>query len=96
MSLTCEKFYPFSSTKGNLCHISIRQPITLILLVLVLILTVPCHGFRSGHEFELVTLSDQIICTADHQEAMQSHLVYILKVNTSVYSKDYSSTELFI
>ncbi|XP_029703988.1 arf-GAP with Rho-GAP domain, ANK repeat and PH domain-containing protein 1 isoform X2 [Takifugu rubripes] len=33
-----------------------------------------------GHEFELVTLSDQIICTADHQEAMQSHLVYILKV----------------
>lgn len=59
-------------------------------------LSVPCRGFRPGHEFELVTLSDQIICTADNQEAMQSHLVYILKVNTSVYIKDYFSTELFV
>lgn len=72
------------------------QPITLILLVLVLILTVLCRGFSPGHEFELVTLRDQIICTADHQEAMQSHLVYILKVNTSVYIKDYFSPELFV
>lgn len=49
---------------------------------LVLRRTVPGCGFRPGHEFELVTLNEQIICSADHQEALQSHLVYILKVNT--------------
>lgn len=33
-----------------------------------------------AHEFELVTLSDQLICAADHQEALLTHLVHILKV----------------
>uniref|UniRef100_H3C5S6 Arf-GAP with Rho-GAP domain, ANK repeat and PH domain-containing protein 1-like n=1 Tax=Tetraodon nigroviridis TaxID=99883 RepID=H3C5S6_TETNG len=32
------------------------------------------------HEFELVSLNERIVCSADHQEALQSHLVYILKV----------------
>lgn len=77
--------------------VPILQLITLILLVLVLILTtpLPCCGFRPGHEFELVTLSDKIICTADHQEAMQSHLVYILKVNSCLL-KDYFSAEVLV
>ncbi|XP_074528477.1 arf-GAP with Rho-GAP domain, ANK repeat and PH domain-containing protein 1 [Halichoeres trimaculatus] len=32
------------------------------------------------HQFELVTLNDQLICDADDQEALMSHLVHILKV----------------
>ncbi|KAM9348690.1 arf-GAP with Rho-GAP domain, ANK repeat and PH domain-containing protein 1 [Symphorus nematophorus] len=32
------------------------------------------------HEFEMVTFSDQLICAADNEEALQSHLVHILKV----------------
>ncbi|XP_034088103.1 arf-GAP with Rho-GAP domain, ANK repeat and PH domain-containing protein 1-like isoform X1 [Gymnodraco acuticeps] len=31
-------------------------------------------------QFEMVTLSDQLICAADNQEALLSHLVHILKV----------------
>ncbi|XP_070712118.1 arf-GAP with Rho-GAP domain, ANK repeat and PH domain-containing protein 1 [Pempheris klunzingeri] len=34
----------------------------------------------AAHEFEMVTLSDQLICAADNQEALLSHLVHILKV----------------
>ncbi|KAM4544992.1 arf-GAP with Rho-GAP domain, ANK repeat and PH domain-containing protein 1 isoform 2-T2 [Odontesthes bonariensis] len=33
-----------------------------------------------NHQFELVTLSDQLICDADDKEALLSHLVHILKV----------------
>ncbi|KAI3373370.1 hypothetical protein L3Q82_006663 [Scortum barcoo] len=33
-----------------------------------------------AHEFEMVTLSDQLICASDSQEALMSHLVHILKV----------------
>uniref|UniRef100_UPI0037E7D9A1 arf-GAP with Rho-GAP domain, ANK repeat and PH domain-containing protein 1 isoform X2 n=1 Tax=Semicossyphus pulcher TaxID=241346 RepID=UPI0037E7D9A1 len=33
-----------------------------------------------AHQFEMVTLSDQLICAADDQEALLSHLVHILKV----------------
>ncbi|XP_070773991.1 arf-GAP with Rho-GAP domain, ANK repeat and PH domain-containing protein 1 isoform X2 [Enoplosus armatus] len=33
-----------------------------------------------AHEFEMVTLSDQLICAADNEEALLSHLVHILKV----------------
>ncbi|XP_042370448.1 uncharacterized protein LOC121964301 [Plectropomus leopardus] len=33
-----------------------------------------------SHQFELVTLSDQLICAADNKEALLSHLVHILKV----------------
>ncbi len=40
--------------------------------------------FRAAHEFEMVTLSDQLICAADNQEALLSHLVHILKVNLCV------------
>ncbi|XP_035530705.1 arf-GAP with Rho-GAP domain, ANK repeat and PH domain-containing protein 1-like isoform X2 [Morone saxatilis] len=36
--------------------------------------------FRPAHEFEMVTLSDQLICAADNQDELLSHLVYILKV----------------
>ncbi|CAJ1063215.1 arf-GAP with Rho-GAP domain%2C ANK repeat and PH domain-containing protein 1 [Xyrichtys novacula] len=36
------------------------------------------HG--AGHQFEMVTLNDQLICEADDQDALQSHLVHILKV----------------
>ncbi|KAG8008355.1 Arf-GAP with Rho-GAP domain [Nibea albiflora] len=32
------------------------------------------------HEFEMVTLGDQMICTADNQEELLSHMVHILKV----------------
>ncbi|XP_010729768.3 arf-GAP with Rho-GAP domain, ANK repeat and PH domain-containing protein 1 isoform X1 [Larimichthys crocea] len=32
------------------------------------------------HEFEMVTLSDQMICAADNQEELMSHMVHILKV----------------
>ncbi|XP_023136770.1 arf-GAP with Rho-GAP domain, ANK repeat and PH domain-containing protein 1 isoform X2 [Amphiprion ocellaris] len=32
------------------------------------------------HQFEMVTLSDQLICNADDKEALQTHLVHILKV----------------
>lgn len=32
-----------------------------------------------------MTLSDQIVCSADSQEELSSHLVYILKVNTSAH-----------
>lgn len=32
------------------------------------------------HQFEMVTLNDQLICDADDQEALLSHLVHILKV----------------
>ncbi|XP_049447878.1 arf-GAP with Rho-GAP domain, ANK repeat and PH domain-containing protein 1 [Epinephelus fuscoguttatus] len=32
------------------------------------------------HQFEMVTLSDQMICAADNKEALLSHLVHILKV----------------
>lgn len=56
---------------------------TQISLVKVLRLTVPCCGFRPGHKFELVTLNEQIMCSADDEEALQSHLGYILKVNTA-------------
>ena len=41
--------------------------------------------FRQVHEFEMVTLNDQLICATDNQDALQSHLVHILKVNLSVY-----------
>ncbi|XP_041808379.1 arf-GAP with Rho-GAP domain, ANK repeat and PH domain-containing protein 1 [Chelmon rostratus] len=33
-----------------------------------------------AHEFEMVTLSDKLICAADNQEELLSHLVHILKV----------------
>ncbi|XP_074468354.1 arf-GAP with Rho-GAP domain, ANK repeat and PH domain-containing protein 1 [Sebastes fasciatus] len=33
-----------------------------------------------AHEFEMVTLSEQLSCTADNQEALLSHLVHIMKV----------------
>ncbi|XP_035530711.1 arf-GAP with Rho-GAP domain, ANK repeat and PH domain-containing protein 2-like, partial [Morone saxatilis] len=33
-----------------------------------------------AHEFEMMTLSDQLICAADNQDELLSHLVYILKV----------------
>lgn len=46
-------------------------------------LTLLCCRIRPGHEFELVMLNEQIVCTADHQEALLSHLVYILKVITT-------------
>lgn len=32
------------------------------------------------HQFEMVTLSDQLICKTDDKEALQTHLVHILKV----------------
>ncbi|KAM4546601.1 arf-GAP with Rho-GAP domain, ANK repeat and PH domain-containing protein 1 isoform 1-T3 [Fundulus diaphanus] len=32
------------------------------------------------HQFELVTLTDQLSCNADNRESLQSHLVHILKV----------------
>ncbi|KAM8741507.1 arf-GAP with Rho-GAP domain, ANK repeat and PH domain-containing protein 1 isoform 2-T3 [Acanthopagrus schlegelii] len=32
------------------------------------------------HEFEMVILNDQLICATDNQDALQSHLVHILKV----------------
>lgn len=35
---------------------------------------------RDQHQFEMVTLNDQLICDADDQEALMSHLVHILKV----------------
>lgn len=40
--------------------------------------------FRQVHAFEMVTLNDQLICATDNQDALQSHLVHILKVNLSV------------
>ncbi|XP_031734954.1 arf-GAP with Rho-GAP domain, ANK repeat and PH domain-containing protein 1 [Anarrhichthys ocellatus] len=33
-----------------------------------------------AHQFEMVTLSGQLICAADNEEALLSHLVHILKV----------------
>ncbi|XP_045896923.1 arf-GAP with Rho-GAP domain, ANK repeat and PH domain-containing protein 1 isoform X2 [Micropterus dolomieu] len=33
-----------------------------------------------AHEFEMVTLSDQLACAADNNEALLDHLVHILKV----------------
>ncbi|XP_047235774.1 arf-GAP with Rho-GAP domain, ANK repeat and PH domain-containing protein 1 isoform X3 [Girardinichthys multiradiatus] len=33
-----------------------------------------------AHQFELVTLNDHLICDADNREALQTHLVHILKV----------------
>ncbi|XP_044078447.1 arf-GAP with Rho-GAP domain, ANK repeat and PH domain-containing protein 1 [Siniperca chuatsi] len=33
-----------------------------------------------AHEFEMVTLSDQLICAADNKEGLLTHLVHILKV----------------
>ncbi|XP_008277690.1 arf-GAP with Rho-GAP domain, ANK repeat and PH domain-containing protein 1 [Stegastes partitus] len=33
-----------------------------------------------ANQFEMVTLSDQLICNADDKEALQTHLVHILKV----------------
>ncbi|XP_018517421.1 arf-GAP with Rho-GAP domain, ANK repeat and PH domain-containing protein 1 [Lates calcarifer] len=33
-----------------------------------------------AHQFEMVTLSDQLICAADDKEALMTHLVHILKV----------------
>ncbi|XP_029925434.1 arf-GAP with Rho-GAP domain, ANK repeat and PH domain-containing protein 1 [Myripristis murdjan] len=33
-----------------------------------------------GHEFEIVTLTDQLICAADTQEMLLSHFVHVLKV----------------
>ncbi|XP_029375449.1 arf-GAP with Rho-GAP domain, ANK repeat and PH domain-containing protein 1 isoform X2 [Echeneis naucrates] len=33
-----------------------------------------------AHEFEMVTLSDQLICAADDRDALLTHLIYILKV----------------
>lgn len=41
--------------------------------------------FRPTHEFEMVTLSDQMICAADNQEELMSHMVHILKVNLTVH-----------
>lgn len=44
----------------------------------------------------MVTLNDQLICAADHQEGLLSHMVHILKVNlsstvrTSHYSVNWS------
>ncbi|XP_073334887.1 arf-GAP with Rho-GAP domain, ANK repeat and PH domain-containing protein 1 isoform X2 [Pagrus major] len=32
------------------------------------------------HQFEMVTLNDQLICATDNQDALLSHLVHILKV----------------
>ncbi|XP_054586989.2 arf-GAP with Rho-GAP domain, ANK repeat and PH domain-containing protein 1 isoform X2 [Nothobranchius furzeri] len=33
-----------------------------------------------AHQFELVTLNDQLLCEADEEEMLQSHLLHILKV----------------
>lgn len=38
-------------------------------------------SFRVAHAFEMVTLSDQLICAADSEEELLGHLVHILKVN---------------
>ncbi|XP_029304199.1 arf-GAP with Rho-GAP domain, ANK repeat and PH domain-containing protein 1 [Cottoperca gobio] len=35
---------------------------------------------KPAHQFEMVTLNDQLICAADSQEVLQSHLLHILKV----------------
>lgn len=37
--------------------------------------------FRAAHQFEMVTLSDQLICVAEDKETLLTHLVHILKVN---------------
>nr|XP_019963255.1 PREDICTED: arf-GAP with Rho-GAP domain, ANK repeat and PH domain-containing protein 1-like [Paralichthys olivaceus] len=36
--------------------------------------------YGEAHEFEMVTLSDQLICAADDHDALMTHLVHILKV----------------
>lgn len=36
--------------------------------------------FSRAHQFEIVTLTDQLICAADSREGLSDHLVHILKV----------------
>ncbi|XP_039979295.1 uncharacterized protein LOC120787787 isoform X2 [Xiphias gladius] len=36
--------------------------------------------FRPAHQFEMVTSSDQLICAADDEGSLQTHLVHVLKV----------------
>ncbi|XP_039633654.1 arf-GAP with Rho-GAP domain, ANK repeat and PH domain-containing protein 1 isoform X1 [Perca fluviatilis] len=35
---------------------------------------------KDGHQFEMVTLSDRLVCAADNQEELLTHLHHILKV----------------
>lgn len=46
---------------------------------------------RDTHEFELVTLSDSLTCAADHEEALLSHMVHILKVSVDLGSSTSSA-----
>ena len=39
---------------------------------------------RSNHEFEIVTLTDKLLCSADIRETLLAHLTHILKVHLSV------------
>lgn len=43
-----------------------------------------CVCLRAAHQFEMVTLSEQLICAADDDEVLLSHMTHILKVTLIV------------
>lgn len=47
------------------------------------LLTAVLCASREAHEFELVTLTDNLNCAADHEEGLLSHMVHILKVSAA-------------